>query len=934
MGVVYRARQRSLGREVALKVLSGPGLSPQARVRFEREARAASRLHHPAIVSIHEFRLGSDLSYYSMDLIEGRSLAEALGARKRPLEPEKAAALVAELAEATHYAHRNGIVHRDLKPANVLIGKDGWPQIADFGLARSRDEAGLTASGDVLGTPAYMSPEQARGEEVGPATDVYALGTILYECLSLETPFRGKTVADVLYKVAHEEPTGLGKLCPWLSRDLTTICGKAMRREPSGRYDTASALADDLGRFLQGEPIRARRIGAAERLWRWARKRKALAATAGMSALLICGLVAYHVASLSRQVRETRAAREDAEGKARELARALDAQRAQNLVYQAESMHREGYPIREILARLGEAESLHPDYAPIHRLRGVLAFETGDDDAALAHLRRALALDPRDPLIPYHLYRVYSQTSLRNSPEARQALQRILEIRPESAAGHYASARALSDEADACRENDPARAREIYRKALDELGLSLRADPFSSLAHELEGLVRFYLGEFDRAIASLDRAIEIEPGLVTAYYNRGLVLFARGEPARALADFERAEGMRPGPLDSKFLRARCMAMIGRVEEARSILADHLALHPEDAEGEYWLGAILEQPDPEAALRAAGRACELDPGNPRYLVNLALELGKAGRHEEAKKAIHEALSAAPRSAAARHALGYLAFLEGNLEEALSSYDEAIELDPGPFDYYNSRGVARLELGRLEEALADLDRAAELAPRDAQVRRNRGFVYQKLGRTREAAIDYDVAIELAPDSPDGYGKRGFLLSVTGDPAGARRDYDKAISIDARHAEARNNRGYLNYLERRFDQALADLDVAIESDPRRGSAWSNRGLVRLALGDPASAVLDFRKAVELAPGDSTYVFNLGLGELRAGRPEEAARAAERYLELAPEAADGWHLLGMVEEARGDRVRAAGAYRRAIELDPSRKDALEEKIRALEAG
>ncbi|HEX8200954.1 MAG TPA: serine/threonine-protein kinase, partial [Isosphaeraceae bacterium] len=276
MGVVYKARQISLNRTVAVKMILGGQLASAAEVdRFHAEAEAAANLQHPNIVAIHEVGEHLGRHYFSMDYVEGRSLAEIV--RDNPLPAERAARYVRTIARAIHFAHQRGTLHRDLKPSNVLIDGSDQPRVTDFGLAR-RIQGGsdLTATGAVLGTPSYMPPEQAAGrrDDVSPASDVYALGAILYELLVGRPPFRAATPLETVKQVLEARPVSPRLLNPGLPRDLETICLKCLEKEPRNRYATAQELADELGRFLDGKPIRARPLNAAHRLGRWLWRRR------------------------------------------------------------------------------------------------------------------------------------------------------------------------------------------------------------------------------------------------------------------------------------------------------------------------------------------------------------------------------------------------------------------------------------------------------------------------------------------------------------------------------------------------------------------------------------------------------------------------------------------------------------------------------------
>lgn len=289
MGVVFKARQQKLKRIVALKMILAGRLADSTDVeRFQREARAAGKLKHPCIVPVHEIGEHDSRHYFTMDYVERRSLAEAI--REETLAPRAAAKLVQATAGAVQYAHEQGIVHRDLKPANILLDRNSQPQVTDFGLARmleSVDEesrAELTASGQILGTPSYMSPEQASGKQdlVGPASDIYSLGAILYASLTGRAPFVTDSPVDTLLQVMKNEPVSPQNLNPSVPRDLETICLKCLTKESHKRYGTAQELADDLGRFLEGRPVLARPVGTISKTVRWCRRNKVVASLLGL----------------------------------------------------------------------------------------------------------------------------------------------------------------------------------------------------------------------------------------------------------------------------------------------------------------------------------------------------------------------------------------------------------------------------------------------------------------------------------------------------------------------------------------------------------------------------------------------------------------------------------------------------------------------------
>ena len=314
MGVVYKARQFAPERLVALKVIRAGQLATEEDVRlFRQEANEAARLDHPNIVPVYEVGEHDGLHFFTMKLVEGGSLNQHLQRYRN--DPKAAARLLAMAARAVHYAHQRQLLHRDLKPGNILLDADGQPHVADFGLAKRMGEGGEASQSVGVGTPEYMAPEQARGDtRLTTAADVYALGGVLYALLAGRPPFREASAWSTMQKVLTEEPASPAKVRPGVPRDLETLCLKCLSKQPTRRYPSAEALAEDLDRWLRNEPVHGRPVARPERVWLWCRRNPAAAAlSAGAAALLVLAAVSATVAAVLYS------AKADGEAKARSV---------------------------------------------------------------------------------------------------------------------------------------------------------------------------------------------------------------------------------------------------------------------------------------------------------------------------------------------------------------------------------------------------------------------------------------------------------------------------------------------------------------------------------------------------------------------------------------------------------------------------------------
>jgi tetratricopeptide (TPR) repeat protein len=955
VGVVYRARHLRLNRPVALKMLlAGPYARPQERERFLREAEAVAGLRHPNVVQLYDVGDVDGRPYFTMELVEGGSLARALAGAPRPARP--AAALVAAVADAIEVAHQSGIVHRDLKPANVLLTADGTPKVADFGLARRLEGGGgLSLSGVAVGTPSYMAPEQARGDKdaIGPATDVYALGVILYEVLTGRPPFRSETPAATLHQVMVDEPVPLARLNPHAPRDLETICLKCLAKEPSRRYASAAALAEDLRRFGRGEPIKARPIGAAGRLVRWARRHPAVAGLSGallfVTLLLIAGLVTGMVITTDA-LRRARRARTDEAVQRAEAEKQLGRSRRVNDILASifrdvnpQLAERGGPPL---LAQLGErldrAAVLFEgepigDPVPIARMQVYL----GHAQLNLGYPRRAIelftkarrtleALRGPDDVDVLMCISLLSQAYLADGQIARAvSLGKEALARRRAALGpdHPATLRSMNNLATAhLAEAQPVRAIPLCEAALGKQRAVLGPDHSDTLAtltnlataYENDGRLDLSVSIFEellarrRAVHSPDHpdTLAASTGLAGAYVRIG-------EPARAVPLLEQA-------------LAKHQARIGADHPVTLKTMVNLGLAYQSAGQPDRAVPLFEQ----VSARFEARSGPDHPDTLSTLHQLADGYRSVGKVHEAL-ALYEKVVAKrqsilgpdhPETLSVRFYLAQTYQMDGQLAKALRMYEQVLEKQrarPGPdhpdtlltlcalgtayyFDRQVARAVATLEQVREKQAAI----VGPDSPDTLATTVNLAAAYRSSGQTARAIplLERAVAtrkVRLGPSHPD------TLLAMSN----LAMDYDECgryaeaelllvhwlaeqpsrLPADAVEVALRKKRlGRCRLLQQKYADAEQPLRDALAIFEKRRPKSAEQNETESLLGAALAGQQKYADAEPLL-GDSARALKALAVDSSAARRQAALTAVQRVIDLyetwgRPEDAARW--------------------------------------------
>ncbi len=915
MGVVYEARQVSLNRPVALKMVRAGLLAGDDELRrFRNEAEAVALLDHPGIVPVYEVGALDSQHYFSMKLVPGGSLVPLLN-RYRD-DPRAAARLAAEAAEAVAHAHARGILHRDLKPANILVDDQGRPHLTDFGLAKKVEaDVELTQSGAILGTPAFMSPEQASGRRgaVTTASDVYGLGAVLYSLLTGRAPFGGDSVVETIDAVRHRAPEPPRQLNAALPRDLETICLRCLEKDPRRRYPTAQALADDLRAWLDSRPIAARRVGPAERAWLWCRRRPAVAALSAAVALAVVVGAATTIAVQFAANRRLDAKNLDLDRANAGLRAAIDAKDRANVAL-AEANAR-------VQARFDLAREA------IRSLKqGVEEEETLKEDR-LRPLRDKLLGSAR---------RFYDRLGGLLQGQADDASKAVL-------AESYAELGELIDEI-----GQKPEAREAYRKAVAirrELAAAPGAAPSTrvELARALNslGAEAFEVGDHGGALASHEEArslaeplatgpgatIEARRVLGSSHHLAGQALEQTGDDKRALAADRRAREVRE-PL---------------AREANALPDDRAAL----AETIYNIGYLLEKAgDLEGALAEQRRAQEPfralateHPDVTRYRRGLAathnhtgilLEKtgGLTGALAEQRKCLelfrtlaaeHPAASQYRRDlAVSHHRVGNLLEATGDLDEARAEQRRSQELfrvlaaeHPDVPRYRSDLAASHSRVGGLLLAMGDLAGAL------AEQRR-----FQEL--TQALAAEHPEVPEYRRYLAISHNKVGSLLEQAGDLVGAlaefREDLKLSRALAVEHPTEPNLRRDLAVSHARVGDLLTTIGRPAEALPELDSARSL--LEELARTTPTIPEFRNRLAAALDSAGDT-LRDLGRIDEAHDRLARAVALAEALASAQPgvrtyraRLADSLRRLAELKREAGDAAGAVADARRAVEL------------------
>ena len=897
MGAVFLARQVSLDREVAIKVISSVG-SPQAKNldRFKRESKVLAKISHPNIVPIYEVGQQGPYSYFAMEYVKGVSLDKILSSIRNAKPDEKASKvihkclkaqasvygnnhpedddakgieidtdyivemsrIIASIASALDYAHNKGILHRDIKPSNILIASDGTAKLVDFGLAKGQAQESITITGEFFGTPSYVSPEQIRKPDtVDCRSDVFSLAATFYECLTLHVPFEGDTVNETLTQVISREAVPPKKYCPRLSTDFNTVLLHALEKSPEDRYQTAGDFVADIRNILEFKPITAKRPSITRRAYKTLRRNPLKIAIIGISILVI--VLGYFLFTNYTQKRN------------KATARKLEAIAAGYLV---------SGDYTEALKYYKKAIAQYPFNAATYSEMGTSYQQLKQYPQAIEAYKQAIAIEPDYTVVHGALAGVYVLQS--RFEDALEIYEKIVEIKSDS---------------------------DTYRKIgnlLDNIGQSeeaikafknaIKINPKNALAYNDLGYVYDKLNFVDDALKAVEKAMEIDPNCALAYNNLGSFYFGSGKYNKAIQLFEKAI-----KLDSEcYLAYINLGLVhnklGNYPEAVVAYKRAIELSPNNALVFNDLGFALDGVGrSKEATEAYKKAIEIDPNCFEAYNNLGLICNHSKNYNEAIQLFSKVIEIKPDNAIAICNLGSAYKGLGNHAKAIECYKDAIKIDPNYAGAYYNLGAIKHDLGYSEEAIEAYKKSLDLEPDNKPTWMLLGLGYRELRRYKDAISSFEQIIRLDPNDMEAYFWIGDAYDALKETTKAMAAYQKAITINPDYAEAYYRLGIIYSDLKQYKEAINVFKKARRAKPEYKAIYVNLGYAYSKSKNYENAVEVYLEAIELDPNEPLIYDELGYAYYKLGRKKDAIKAFKQAKKIDPNYPSAYENLGL---------------------------------------
>ncbi len=935
MGVVYKGRDQDLGRDVAMKVLKDEyAARADVLARFVEEAQIGGQLQHPGIVPVYELGLqAGERPYFAMKLVKGETLAAQLAKHSDATqERRRLLGIFEQVCQTVAYAHARHVVHRDLKPANVMIGAFGEVQVVDWGLAkvlqkgvdehggvkidaqrsvietvRSHDASGSkSVVGSMLGTPAYMPPEQALGDiaRVDERSDVFALGAILCKILTGDAPYREED-GDLIRQAAQAQLDGayerLGKC--GADEAVVLLCRECLAPSQRARPANAGEVAQSIGAYLTSVEERARQaeVRAAE-----ARLKHRVTLMAAGAGVLVLALATGGWLWLDAQTRTRRT--EAAQRVATAMSAASGARGRAQSAGTNMSLWSTALSATEQVVLLAKSDDV--DAKARADAEALLKSVQEESDAAQAESARL----ERDKIM------------LATLETARIPLDEDVRVSGLEQLRHF-------DQAYARAFSDYLGGGSLFDQPSETVLVSLRrGDIEPELAGSLDhwGLVRDALSQAPQAPdpASTARlravATQLEAGDPWRTELRALLPSAAQQRARLRELAERADFATLTAVGCRVL-SQALWSAGEKESSVKVLSEGLEHHPQDFDLCFQLALrleLLDRPRAQEALAAYRIAHAIRPEQIEVLHREMLALGDLSQHVDEERIARMALAREPLDPHWHHHVATALAEQGRSQEASEEYRRALELDPKREVTRAAFGIALAHAGHPEEGIAELRIAIEQGPNDVGHRIDLGNALSDLGRRAEAEESYRTAVDLDPKHAEAHSRLGVLLLQEDRSDEAIDEFRAAIELDPNDVQSRSNLGFLLLQQNELDEALSVLQAATELGPQHGSVYYNLGDVLSRQGKLQEALPNYRKAVELAPTLVDYHMRLGVALVEAGKPEEAIAVFRHILEIDPNSASAMVDLAATLVSQGNLDEALELYRDAADLfseDPS---------------